>query len=50
VTVTAADAEVAELLLDALEKALAHHSARTVVGDGALRDRLGARGCEFARD
>ncbi len=44
VRVTAADGEIAELLLDALEKALAHHGARTVVGDGGLRDRLGARG------
>ena len=48
IAVTAADGEVADLLLDALETALAHHGARTVVGDGGLRDRLGARGYEPA--
>src|SRR3954451_4077106 len=48
VTVTAAETEIAELLLDALETALAHHGARTVVVDGGQRDRLGARGYEPA--
>src|SRR5215475_4490111 len=44
VTVTAASGEIADQLLEALETALAHHGALTVVGDGDLGDRLSGRG------
>src|SRR5689334_19633165 len=46
VAVSAQSTDIAELLLDALETALAHHGAVTVVGDGDLRDRLVGRGYE----